>query len=158
MSPSKRSLIRGKKRIVSFQSPSSIYLNPGFFPQSNGHGFQIRGLKDLPYSHWLAIYNYVTNAETKEADFMGTGFFFQGFNMAREIVNFPTFSFPEFTKEAKMFTSIASAKNVTLNTHMDDDTTHSLVTPMKANGEPCSDNDVIFHLSRRWLFPCSSVG
>ena len=138
----KKSLFRGKKRIVSFQSPGSMYLTPGAFPRRNGHGFQVRGLKDISLSHWLSIYKYVTNCEKKAADFMGTGFL-QGFHMARETVNFPTFPSPTCSKQSKMFASIASAKNVTLNSHTDNDTIYSLVTPMEANGAPFTDNDDI---------------
>ena len=42
-----------------------------------------------------------------------------------------------------MFASIASAKNVTLNSHADNDTIYSLVTPMETNGAPFTDNDDI---------------
>ena len=37
----KRSLSRGKKRIVSFQSSGSMYLTPGAYPRRNGHGLQV---------------------------------------------------------------------------------------------------------------------
>ena len=119
-----------------------MHLTPGAYPRRNGHGLQVRGLRDLSSNHWSYIYKNVTKCETKAADFMGTGFL-QGFHMAREIIDFHTFPLSDGRKQSKMFASIASAKNVTLNSHTDDDATYSLVTPMAANGAPFSENDDI---------------
>ena len=59
----KKSLLRGMKRIVSFQSPGLMYLTPGAFPRRNGHGFQVRGLKDISHSYWGCIYKCITNCK-----------------------------------------------------------------------------------------------
>ena len=71
---------------------------------------------------------------------MGTGFL-QGFNMASEIVNFTTFLSPRDSKQSKMFASIATAKNVTLNSRRDENTIYSLDTTMEASGAPFTEND-----------------
>ena len=99
-----------------------MYLTPGAYPRRNGHGLQVRGLKDLSSNHWSSIYKCITEGETKAADFMGTEFL-QCFSMAREIIDFHTFPFSDGRKQSKMFASMAAAKNATLNSHTDDDAT-----------------------------------
>ena len=137
---SSTSLKRGGQKIVAFQSCDSKYINPGVYPKRAGKGISMRTLQKMPRAQWKILLKYVKFCEQKAYEYLN-GKFLCGFGMARKVVSFPTFPGPPHLKSSDMFSTIAAAKDVCLNSHTDDDTIYSLVSTMDCNHSTTFDMD-----------------
>ena len=126
------SLERGSERIVAFQSKGSKYINPGAYPDRGGKGITQRIIHKIQLHEWETLLKHVKYCENKAFTYLRSGFL-AGFGNARLVVPFRTFPAPPGSEESKMFSAIAAAKDVCLNSHTDDDTIYSLVTPIDCN-------------------------
>jgi hypothetical protein len=124
---------RGKDRIVAFQNASNNkYLTPGIFPLRNACGTGIRSLEELQANHHQAIFRYVKNSEMLAMKSMSP-LVARGSSRASQLVPFATFPGAKKGKSTRMFSSIATALNVCLNSHKDVDAFYGVVTTLVDN-------------------------
>lgn len=145
-----KGVVRGKKRIVAFQEGSNRkYLTPGICPLRAATGTSVRALFDLDVNQHDALFRYVRKCEKlalKSMSLQTT----RGFNVAKQF--FPFRTFPgrgNHDSSCHAFSSIATALNVCLNSHTDDDSFYGVVTNLDADPlkSPQLDDDVTLYFT-----------
>ena len=145
-----KGVVRGKKRIVAFQEGSNRkYLTPGICPLRATTGTSVRALFDLDVNQHDALFRYVRKCEKlalKSMSLQTT----RGFNVAKQF--FPFRTFPgrgNHDSSCHAFSSIATALNVCLNSHTDDDSFYGVVTTLDADPlkSPQLDDDVALYFT-----------
>jgi hypothetical protein len=145
-----KGVVRGKKRIVAFQEGSNYkYLTPGIFPHRAATGTSVRGLFDLDVHQHDALFRYVRKCEKLAMNSMSLPTT-RGFNAAKHL--FPFRTFPgrgNHDSACHAFSSIATALNVCLNSHTDDDSFYGVVTNLDADPlkSPQVDDDVALYFT-----------
>jgi hypothetical protein len=121
---------RGKDRIFAFQNASNNkYLTPGIFQLQNACGTGIRSLEELQANHHQAIFRYVRNSKMLAMKSMSP-LVARGSSRASQLVPFATFPGAKKGNRTRMFSSIATALNVCLNSHKDVDAFYGVVTTL----------------------------
>jgi hypothetical protein len=145
-----KGIVRGKKRIVAFQEGSNCkYLTPGICPLRAETGTSVRALFDLDVNQHDALFRYVRKCEKlafKSMSLQTT----RGFNVAKQF--FPFRTFPgrgNHDSSCHAFSSIATALNVCLNSHTDDDSFYGVVTNLDADPlkSPQLDDEVTLYFT-----------
>ena len=128
------SIDRGKKRIVAFQQGSNgKYLTPGICPLHASTGTSVRALNELGEHEHDALFRYVRKCEKLAMTSMSLEIT-RGFNMAKKIFPFQTFpGRGKHDRSCHAFSSIATALNVCLNSHTDNDSFYGVVTDLDAD-------------------------
>jgi hypothetical protein len=140
---------RGKGRIVSFQEGSNgKYLTPGIFPERACRGTGIRSLESLDIRHHQAIFKFVMKCERLAMRFMSLEVT-RGFAKGKKMFPYRTFPGVDEKKSTHMYSSIASAFNVCLNSHTDNDSVYGVVTNMEADQDKQfgEDDDVALYFT-----------
>jgi hypothetical protein len=123
---------RGKDRKIAFQEGSTKkYLLPGVYPLRAGHGMGQRGIKNMEKRHSHDLFKYIQKVEKIALGNMPTRYK-RGFNLAKSVYNYETFPDNEHFASTHMYSSIATALNVCLESHQDLDSTYSVVTTLEA--------------------------
>ena len=145
-----KGVVRGKKRIVAFQEGSNYkYLTPGIFPNRATTGTSVRGLFDLDVNQHDALFRYVKMCEKLAMNSMSLPTT-RGFSNAKKV--FPFRTFPgrgNHDSACRAFSSIATALNVCLNSHTDDDSFYGVVTDLDADPlkSPQLDDNVALYFT-----------
>jgi hypothetical protein len=143
-------VVRGKERIVAFQEGSNRkYLTPGIFPLRAAPGTSVRALFDLDVHRHDALFRYVRKCEKLAMNSMSLQMT-RGFNVAKQLFPFPTFpGRGNHDSACHAFSSIATALNVCLNSHTDDDSFYGVVTNLDADPlkSPLLDDDVALYFT-----------
>jgi hypothetical protein len=147
----KRGVQRGKNRIVSFQEGSNCkYLTPGIYPERASTGTAIRSLDSLQPCHHEAIFHFVATCELLAMRWMSLEVT-RGFNCAKKMFPYQTLPGPIQGKNTQVFAAIASACNVCLNSHTDDDAFYSVVTTMEE--DPTKQFGIYDEIALYFTFP-----
>jgi hypothetical protein len=145
-----KGVVRGKKRIVAFQEGSNCkYLTPGICPLRAAPGTSVRALFDLDCHQHDALFRYVRKCEKLAMNSMSLQTT-RGFNAAKQLFPFPTFpGRGNHSSSCHAFSSIATALNVCLNSHTDDDSFYGVVTNLDADTlkSPQVDDDVTLYFT-----------
>jgi hypothetical protein len=145
-----KGIVRGKKRIVAFQQGSNgKYLTPGICPHRASPGTSVRALMDLDPQEHDALFRYVRKCENLAINSMSLETT-RGFNMAKKMFPFKTFPGRGGHDGAcHAFSSIATALNVCLNSHTDNDSFYGVVTNLDADPLkfPQLDDDVALYFT-----------
>lgn len=140
---------RGKGRIVSFQEGSNgKYLTPGIFPERACRGTGIRSLQSLDIRHHQAIFKFVMKCERLAMSSMSLDVT-RGFAKGKKMFPYRTFPGVDEKKSTHMYSSIASACNVCLNSHTDNDSVYGVVTNMEADRDKqfVEDDDITLYFT-----------
>ena len=129
-----KGVARGKKRIVAFQEGSNRkYLTPGICPLRAAPGTSVRSLLNLNVNDHDALFCYVRKCEKLAFQSMSLETT-RGFHVAKQFFPFPTFpGRGNHDSSCHAFSSIATAMNVCLNSHTDDDSFYGVVTNLDAD-------------------------
>jgi hypothetical protein len=125
---------RGKDRIVAFQKNSNHkYLLPGIYPLRGGRGMGDRGLDKLDREEHDAIFHYIDWCEGKAWEYMPNRYK-RAMRVAKTAVQYPRMTRSD-GRRTVIYSSIATALNVCLNSHKDDDSAYSIVTNLDDDHE-----------------------
>jgi hypothetical protein len=131
----KHKVIQVKKPIIAAYQDGSFckYMTPGVFPKRAGHGTAVRALFDLEECHHQALLRYVNQCETLAMKSMSKEVA-SGLNKAELMFPYPTFpGCGTGCPNSRIFSSIATAHNVCLNSHTDDDAIYGVVTNLDSD-------------------------
>jgi hypothetical protein len=119
-------------------------MTPGVFPKRAGHGTAVCALFNLEECHHQALWCYVNKCETLAMKLMSKEVT-SGLNKVKLMFPYPTFpGRGTGCPNSQTFSSIATAHNVYLNSHTDDDAIFGVVTNLDLDPAkiPSIDNDV----------------
>jgi hypothetical protein len=124
-------------------------MTPGVFPKRAGYGTAVRALFDLEECHQQALSHYVNKCETLAMKLMSKEVT-SGLNKAKLMFPYPTFpGRGTGCPNSRIFSSIATAHNVYLNSHSDDDAIYGFVTNLDSDPTkiPSIDDDVSLYFT-----------
>jgi hypothetical protein len=124
-------------------------MTPGVFPNRAGHGTAVSALFDLEECHHQALSRYVNKCETLAMKSM-TKEVPSGLNKAKLMFPYPTFpGRGTGCPNSRIFSSIATAHNVCLNSHTDDDAIYGVVTNLDSDPTkiPSIDDEVSLYFT-----------